>query len=97
MFTEYSSLSSLTPSSILDLCDLVIEEKKYVWTLHADILCLNYDGNIYDSSTYALYGALKNTRLPAVKEDAQGELTYDYGTSSPLPSIPRELHPSVPP
>jgi exosome complex RNA-binding protein Rrp42 (RNase PH superfamily) len=41
---------------------LCIKEGKAVWVLHADIVCLNYDGNILDASLLALTTALKNCK-----------------------------------
>ncbi|CAO3677283.1 unnamed protein product [Umbelopsis ramanniana] len=49
---------------ILDLSELCIEEGKAVWTLYADIVCINYDGNILDASLLALICALKDLSLP---------------------------------
>ncbi|GAB5591590.1 hypothetical protein Unana1_06490 [Umbelopsis nana] len=49
---------------ILDLSDLCIEEGKAVWSLYADIVCINYDGNILDASFLALICALKDLSLP---------------------------------
>ncbi|CAM0142709.1 hypothetical protein VKS41_002730 [Umbelopsis sp. WA50703] len=49
---------------IVDLADLCIEEGKAVWSLYADIVCINYDGNILDASFLALVCALKDLSLP---------------------------------
>ena len=38
-----------------------------VWCLYADVICLNYDGNIQDASLVALLAALRNctsVRIP---------------------------------
>jgi exosome complex component RRP43 len=53
---------------IVDLADLCIEEGKAVWSLYADIVCINYDGNILDASFLALVCALK-------------DCTYDHATN----------------
>ncbi|KAI8091327.1 exosome complex component RRP43-like protein [Gilbertella persicaria] len=51
-------------SEIFPLEKLCIEEGKAVWVLYADIVCLNYDGNILDASLLALMTALKDLKLP---------------------------------
>ncbi|KAI9481036.1 MAG: exosome complex component RRP43-like protein [Benjaminiella poitrasii] len=51
-------------STIFPLESLCIEEGKAVWVLYADIVCLNYDGNILDASLLALTAALKDLKLP---------------------------------
>ncbi|KAI9028955.1 exosome complex component RRP43-like protein [Phycomyces nitens] len=54
----------LQKSTVVPLESLCIESGKAVWTLYADIVCLNYDGNIIDASLLALVTALKNLSLP---------------------------------
>ncbi|KAI8341613.1 exosome complex component RRP43-like protein [Choanephora cucurbitarum] len=51
-------------SHLFPLESLCIEEGKAVWVLYADIVCLNYDGNILDASLLALSIALKHLKLP---------------------------------
>uniref|UniRef100_A0A8C2U9M6 Ribosomal RNA-processing protein 43 n=1 Tax=Coturnix japonica TaxID=93934 RepID=A0A8C2U9M6_COTJA len=46
--------------------DLCIAGGKLAWVLYCDIICLDYDGNILDASTFALLAALKNVQLPSV-------------------------------
>lgn len=50
-------------SQVFPLADLCIEEGKAVWVLYADIVCLNYDGNILDASLLALTTALKDCKF----------------------------------
>ncbi|KAJ8659502.1 hypothetical protein O0I10_004867 [Lichtheimia ornata] len=50
--------------NILPLESLCIESGKAVWVLYADIVCLNYDGNITDASLLALTAALNKLTLP---------------------------------
>jgi len=45
---------------VIDLETLCIEEKKAVWVLFADIVCVNYDGNVFDACVIALITALMN-------------------------------------
>ncbi|RKO89445.1 ribosomal protein S5 domain 2-type protein [Blyttiomyces helicus] len=51
-------------SKVLNLEDLCIASGAAVWALHADIVCLNYEGNILDAALIALMAALRNLRLP---------------------------------
>ncbi|KAI8089210.1 Opa-interacting protein OIP2 [Halteromyces radiatus] len=51
-------------SHILPLTNLCIEVGKAVWVLYADMVCLNYDGNILDASLLALVTALRQVTLP---------------------------------
>lgn len=51
-------------SHLFPLESLCIEEGKAVWVLYADIICLNYDGNILDASLLAFTTALKDLKLP---------------------------------
>ncbi|ORX99013.1 hypothetical protein K493DRAFT_406416 [Basidiobolus meristosporus CBS 931.73] len=51
---------------IMSLDQLCIEEGKAVWVLYVDIVCLNYDGNIFDAALIAFIAALKNVKLPKV-------------------------------
>jgi len=44
----------------LDLEELCVEDGKAVWVLYADIVCLNYDGSVFDTALVALCAALKN-------------------------------------
>ncbi|KFV87215.1 Exosome complex component RRP43, partial [Struthio camelus australis] len=53
-------------SQIIEKEDLCIANGKLAWVLYCDIICLDYDGNVLDASTFALLAALKNVQLPAV-------------------------------
>jgi len=61
-----SVLDLCTSANLLNLEELCIEEKKYVWVLYADIVCLSHDGNLTDAINTVLYAALKNTKLPLI-------------------------------
>ncbi|KAI7861842.1 ribosomal protein S5 domain 2-type protein [Spinellus fusiger] len=54
----------ITKSQIVPLEALCIEPGKAVWVLYCDIVCLNYNGNIMDTSLLALITALKTLTLP---------------------------------
>lgn len=54
-------------SKLFNLDDLCVEEKKLVWVIYADILCMSHDGNILDAVITAMYAALKNASFPLIK------------------------------
>lgn len=71
---------TLISSKFLDEADLCIsKERKLVWTLFLDLVCLNLDGNLLDCALKSATSALKNVRLPkievkeAVDRDENGE------------------------
>lgn len=51
-------MMSMCRSNLFPLNSLCIESGKAVWVLYADVVCLNYDGNILDASLLALVTAL---------------------------------------
>ncbi|PVU88255.1 hypothetical protein BB559_005653 [Furculomyces boomerangus] len=59
----------LFDESVFPLDQLLIEKGTAVWCLYADIVCLNYDGNIFDASIIALMLALKNGKYNTFKLD----------------------------
>jgi len=61
-------------SGALDLSDLSIVSGASCWVIYADLLCLNFDGNLADCALLALMQALRRLRLPdtEVVEDASG-------------------------
>ncbi|GJJ68337.1 exosome complex component RRP43 [Entomortierella parvispora] len=61
----------LKESKVLDLKDLCIEEGKAVWSLWIDVVCVSYDGNIYDAALASVMAALANVRIR--------KPTYDEG------------------
>jgi exosome complex component RRP43 len=50
-------------SPLIDLHELCINENNAVWVLYADIVCLNYDGNVWDAILVSLVAALKSSNL----------------------------------
>lgn len=48
--------------TIIDAKNLCITESKWVWVLHADLICLNLDGGLLDACSIALVAALKNCK-----------------------------------
>jgi exosome complex component RRP43 len=59
-------------SGALDLSDLCIVTGASSWVIYADLMCLNFDGNLADCALLALMQALRRLRLPdtEVVEDA---------------------------
>lgn len=47
--------------------------QQLAWCLYCDVICLNYDGNLYDASLIALMAALQNVLLPEVSYDEESE------------------------
>ena len=45
---------------------------------HADLICIDYEGSVFDACSLALLAALMNLRIPtmSLKEE---ELIFDYG------------------
>ncbi|CAB3999922.1 Exosome complex component RRP43 [Paramuricea clavata] len=68
---------------MIDLEELCILEGQLVWCLYADMVCLNYDGNITDASMIAFLGAIRNTRLY--------EITINEETNTPEPAEKNEI------
>ncbi|CAI2171870.1 12491_t:CDS:2 [Funneliformis geosporum] len=63
---------------VIDLETLCIQEGKAAWVLFADIVCVNYDGNIFDACVMALISALADVKLPkAVYEDGLVKATEE--------------------
>jgi exosome complex component RRP42 len=57
-------------SEMVDLSKLCIEPKKAVYTIFVDVNVLNVDGNLFDTTSYAVVSALLNSKMPEyVMED----------------------------
>jgi len=66
--------NTITSTKVIHLDELCIVEKMSSWVLYADIVCLDYDGNVVDASLLALVSALKNLKLPETKNGDDGEV-----------------------
>ncbi|ORX44743.1 exosc8 protein [Hesseltinella vesiculosa] len=64
IISEFLSQLFTRQPHLIPLESLCIESANAVWVLHADIVCLNYDGNMLDASLLALTQALCQLRLP---------------------------------
>ena len=60
-------------SGSLNLSDLCITSGDSCWVIYADLMCLNYDGNLTDACLLALVQSLRRLQLPEteVVEEAQ--------------------------
>lgn len=61
-------------SHMIDMKKLCIKEGELVWTIIIDIIPLNDEGNLYDASSLAAMAALRDVKLPKVKD---GKIDYD--------------------
>lgn len=69
-------------SGLLDFSQFCIQDGKSVWVVHADLVCLDFDGNIVDAALLALVSALKELKLPEThidEDDAQAQVMITDG------------------
>ena len=62
-------------SGAIDMSQFCITSGAAVWLLRADIICLEYDGNVADAALIALIAALRNTKLPVAIVSDDGDVT----------------------
>ena len=55
----------------VDFKKLCLEPGEKVWVIFVDIHVLDYDGNLFDASSYGALAALTNTIVPASKIDGE--------------------------
>ncbi len=72
-------------SHMVDVSQLVIEENKSVVGVFADIVVVDYDGNLFDACSYAATAAILNSKMPKweMKEDLP---TLVEGEEADLPT-----------
>lgn len=63
---------TITGARLVDLDSLCIAEGESVWVLRADVVCLDYAGNVADAALLSLVGALQNLQLPETQFDESG-------------------------
>ena len=68
--TQYL-LDVLDSSGCVNRHELCIEDGERVWVLYVDLVCLDHNGNIFDSSVTAMVAALQDTKLPSVTFDRE--------------------------
>ena len=56
-------------SHIVDLEKLCITPGEKMWTVFADVIIVNYDGNLFDASTLAVLAALHTAKMPKYEDD----------------------------
>jgi len=61
-------------TKMITLSELCISERDSVWVVYADVVCLDYDGNVRDASLISVVNALKHLRLPDTKVADDGEV-----------------------
>ncbi|GAA6048109.1 hypothetical protein JCM3770_000195 [Rhodotorula araucariae] len=59
----------LVASSVLPLSSLVIEPGKAAWVVYVDVVCLNFDGGVFDAAVLAAVGALRSLTFPEAALD----------------------------
>ncbi|XP_048774394.1 exosome complex component RRP43-like [Ostrea edulis] len=59
-------LEVIKNSNCIDVEKLCVISGRLVWTLHCDVVCVDYDGNVTDACILSLLAALNNTTLPEV-------------------------------
>lgn len=55
---------------VFDPAQLTIRTGELCWVLHATVICISYDGNLFDLCTMAVLSALEDTQLPALAEES---------------------------
>src|SRR5579875_1466451 len=60
-------------SGMIDVSKLVLEVGKHVYAVFADVSVLNVDGNLFDSTSYAVVAALLTTKIPKYEISPSGE------------------------
>jgi len=56
--------SIIIQAQILNLHELSIERETFVWVCYIDVLCLSFDGNLFDPSLMAVVAALQDLQIP---------------------------------
>lgn len=76
-------------SEMVDLDKLALIPGKVVYTIFVDCSIINYDGNLFDASSYAVVSALMSSKIP-VFEVQEGEAVVNTGKKMdpPLTTIP---------
>lgn len=77
---------------IVDLDKLCISEKNAVWVLYIDVICISYDGNIFDAALFSIISALSSLRLPEVTFiEEEGKVEASEEKTIPLELISTPL------
>ena len=72
-------------SQCFDLKQLVIQSGKHVWQIELEVICLDFDGNIFDVALTALVGCLLSTNVPLIEPQEGGNHLFTFtGEKKPL-------------
>ena len=71
---------AIVSSGAINFEDLCIQKGRSAWQLYADIVCLDYDGNVEDASILALVAALRDVKLPTPVVQEDGEVRVATGS-----------------
>lgn len=78
----------------LDMKKLCIEPGEKAWFVIIDIVTINDNGNLFDTSGLAVLAALKSARFPVVDKET-GAIDYKKKTDQPLPLTKEPLSVTV--
>ncbi len=75
-------------SHVIDTEKLCIKKGEKVWMVFVDIYPINDAGNLFDAAALAAVAALKNAKMPMIKND---KVDYkNHGKALPLNKLPTE-------
>ncbi|MEK6917244.1 MAG: exosome complex protein Rrp42 [Nanoarchaeota archaeon] len=83
---------AIRESNTIDHKKLCIKEGELVWTVIIDITPLNVDGNLFDASALAVLLAIKDARMPKLKDN---KIDYKTKTDQKLPLLEEPISVTV--
>lgn len=83
IFEKLSHGGAMRDRYVIDVGELYVPEMKKMICLHADLLCIDYEGSVLDACCIALLAALMTLKIPTaiLKDDTA---VFDYGTRCAL-------------
>ncbi|MBD3249738.1 exosome complex protein Rrp42 [Candidatus Woesearchaeota archaeon] len=69
-------------SQAIDLKKLCLKKGELCWMVVIDMAPINAAGNLFDAGALSAIAAIKDTKLPGIKDD---QVDYDNKTEDPLP------------
>ncbi|AJF62131.1 TPA: exosome complex protein Rrp42 [Candidatus Woesearchaeota archaeon] len=79
-------------SNAIDYKKLCIKEGELVWTVIVDITPLNADGNLFDASALAVLLAIKDAKMPKLKDN---KIDYKSKTDQKVPMLEEPISVTV--
>ncbi|KAK8833566.1 hypothetical protein WA577_001500 [Blastocystis sp. JDR] len=74
---------------VIDVGELYVPEMKKMICLHADLLCIDYEGSVLDACCIALLAALMTLKIPtAILKDDTAVFDYDHPRFLTILDIP---------